>query len=102
MNGHEEGDELKRLSVEVSTLYDRGERERAVTVALRALQVAEQAVDPDHVDVATSLGDLAVLYEAQGRYVEAEPLHERALAIREEALGPDHPDVALSSTTWRR
>ncbi len=42
---------------------------------------------------AQSLNNLAVLYQAQGRYAEAEPLYKRALAIREKALGPDHPDV---------
>ena len=43
--------------------------------------------------LAPSLNNLAVLYQAQGRYAEAEPLYKRALAIREKALGPDHPDV---------
>ena len=34
------------------------------------------------------------LYQAQGKYVEAEPLYKRALAIFEKALGPEHSDVA--------
>jgi tetratricopeptide (TPR) repeat protein len=34
-----------------------------------------------------------LLYRAQGRYPEAEPLFKRALAIDEKALGPDHPTV---------
>ena len=37
-----------------------------------------------------------MLYRAQGRYAEAEPLYKRSLAIREKALGPDHPDVGDS------
>ena len=44
--------------------------------------------------MATSLNNLAGLYDAQGKYGEAEPLYRRALAIREKALGPEHPDVA--------
>ncbi len=44
--------------------------------------------------MATSLTGLTVLYHAQGRYAEAEPLYERALAIWEGALGPEHPNVA--------
>ena len=42
------------------------------------------------------------LYQSQGRYAEAEPLHKRSLAIREKALGTDHPDVAngLNSLAW--
>jgi hypothetical protein len=46
-------------------------------------------------DVAQSLNNLAELCNDQGRYTEAEPLHQRALAIREKTLGPEHPDVAL-------
>src|SRR5262249_30712138 len=45
---------------------------------------------------ATSINNLASLYNAQGRYAEAEPLYKRALAIGEKALGPEHPTVALS------
>jgi len=36
----------------------------------------------------------ALLYKAQGKYAEAEPLYQRALAITEKALGPEHPSVA--------
>ncbi len=46
--------------------------------------------------MATSLNNLAGLYDNQGRYAEAEPLYQRSLAIREKALGPEHPDVAQS------
>ena len=56
----------------------------------------EKALGPDHPHVATSLNNLEELYEAQGQYAKAEPLHKRTLAIREKALGPDHPDVAQS------
>ncbi len=46
--------------------------------------------------MATSLNNLATLYQARYRYAEAEPLYQRALAIRDKALGPDHPHVAQS------
>jgi hypothetical protein len=39
-----------------------------------ALALREQALGPDHPEVATSLNYLAVLYHTQGRYAEAEPL----------------------------
>jgi len=44
---------------------------------------------------AVALNNLALLYDNQGRYAEAEPLYKRALAIWEKALGPDHPEVAM-------
>jgi tetratricopeptide (TPR) repeat protein len=47
----------------------------------------------EHPDTLTSLNNLAALYQAQGRYQEAEPLYQRTLRAREQALGPDHPDT---------
>ena len=49
---------------------------------------------PNDPRIATSLNDLAVVYQEQGRSADAEPLFKRALAICEKALGPNHPDVA--------
>ena len=60
----------------------------------RALALREKALGPEHPDVATSLNNLAELYEAQGQYARAEPLYQRALAIAEKALGPEHPNMA--------
>jgi tetratricopeptide (TPR) repeat protein len=46
--------------------------------------------------VATSLNNLAGLYDAQGNYSKAEPLYQRALEIKERKLGSYHPSVATS------
>ncbi len=54
------------------------------------------ALGPNHPGVGTSTDNLASLYQDQGRYAEAEPLHKRALAIFEKAFGPKHPDVAIA------
>ncbi len=62
----------------------------------QALQRREQQLGADHPDVATSLNNLAGLYDSMGRYGEAEPLYERSLAIDEQVYGPDHPAVATS------
>ena len=91
-----QGTEWEGLNKEVMSLYEKGQYDRAVVVAKKALDVAEKAVGPNHPSVATSLNNLAALYRAQGQYAQAEPLHKRALAIWEKALGPDHPDVATS------
>ena len=66
----------------------------AGTALTEALRIREKLLPPDHIDIGTSLNNLAVLYRAQGRYAEAEPLSKRVLAILEKALGPEHPDVA--------
>ena len=90
------GIEWKTLNQEVQDLYRAGNYDRAVVVGKKALEVAETEVGPNHSDVATSLNNLALLYQMQGRYASAEPLYKRALAINEKALGPNHPDVATS------
>jgi tetratricopeptide (TPR) repeat protein len=73
-----------------------GRYAEAEPLLLRAIAIREQALGPEHPEVAPSLSNLAMLYDTQGRYTEAEPLLLRALAIREQALGPEHPDVASS------
>ncbi len=77
-------------------LYSRAQYAQAEPLYKRALAIRENALGPDHPNVAISLNDLAVLYDTQGKFTEAEPLHKRALAIKEKALGPDHPNVATS------
>ena len=54
----------------------------------RAIAIGETALGPEHPDLAVWLNNLALLYQTQGRYAEAEPLHKRSLAIQEKALGP--------------
>jgi len=51
---------------------------------------------PQHPDLATALGNLALIYYTQGKLVQAESLYRRALAIRERSLGADHLLVADS------
>ncbi len=55
----------------------------------RFLAILEKALGPEHPNVAMSLNNLALLYEAQGRYGDAEPLYKRSLAISEKVLGPE-------------
>jgi tetratricopeptide (TPR) repeat protein len=62
----------------------------------RALSKREKTLGKGHPDVATSLNNLAGVYDAQWKLGEAEPLYKRALEIREKAFGKDHPDVAMS------
>ena len=84
------------LNLQGRALYEAGDYRDAEEPLTQALALREQALGPEHPDVATSLNNLAVLYHAQGQYAKAEPLYQRALAIREKALGPEHPDVATS------
>ena len=73
--------------------HQQGQHAEAQKQFAAALKEAEKFEEQDP-RLATSLNNLATLYQAQGKYAEAEPLHRRALAIQEKALGPEHPDVA--------
>ncbi len=75
--------------------YQRGDYAEAEKQLTAAVKEAEEFARPDP-RLARSLNNLALLYQAQGRHAEAEPLHKRALAIREKVLGSEHPDVAES------
>ena len=90
------GIEWDILNREVKELHRQGKYERAVVLAQKTLEVAMANVGPDHPDVATSLNNLAALYDTQGEYAKAEPLYKRSLAISEKALGPDNPNVTGS------
>ena len=49
----------------------------------------------DHPNVATSLNNLVILYEAQGRYSEAEPLYLEAIDILVNTVGVEHPNTKV-------
>ncbi len=116
-------DEADRLSQEALRLYRAGDPRAAIAPATEALRMRTEVLGEEHPDtvqslnnlatlyqaqgkyaeaerlhpaVATSLNGLALLYQAQGKYAEAERLFERSLAIWEKALGPEHPKVATS------
>jgi tetratricopeptide (TPR) repeat protein len=59
----------------------------------RALAIWEKVLGPEHPNVATSLNNLAGLYQAQGQYAMAESLYRRALGIFERT---QHPNMAMS------
>jgi len=55
----------------------------------RALAIREKALGINHPSTATTLNNLALLYDSQHRYAEATPRHRRALAIKERAPEAD-------------
>jgi len=51
---------------------------------------------PKHNDTLVCKNNLALLYVAQGKYPEAEPLYKRCLQLRKKFLGENHPDTLIS------
>ena len=56
-----------------------------------SISVSESVNGKEHNITADCLFNLAMLYDNQGRYDEAEPLYKRALLIEEKVLGSEHP-----------
>ena len=88
--------EWEILYAEVEKLWERGDYRRGISVARKALEVAETSFGKDDINTGISINLLGVLYESQGDYAAAETLFKRALAINEKTLGAQHPSTAAS------
>jgi tetratricopeptide (TPR) repeat protein len=88
---HSQTQEAEALYKQSEKLSEQGRYSEAIPLAQRALAIREKSLGPDHPDVATSLNNLALLYNNQGRYADAEPLYKRSLAIWEKASVPITP-----------
>jgi tetratricopeptide (TPR) repeat protein len=79
--------------------YHQGYYNKAEALFEAAVKYAEKTKDQDmdrEVALATSLTNLAGVYQVKGNFIEAESLYERALAIRQRELEEEHPDIAIS------
>ena len=70
-----------------------GRYKEAEPLYQRALEIYERVLGSDHPDTATTLSNLADLYDCQGRYEKAESLYQRALEILIKVLGKEHPNT---------
>ena len=73
-----------------------GEYEKAGAMHREALAMRRKLLGNEHPDVATSLHNMALVLDYQGKLAEAETMHREALAMRRKLLGNEHPDVATS------
>jgi tetratricopeptide (TPR) repeat protein/transcriptional regulator with XRE-family HTH domain len=88
-------EEAGRLLFETASyLQYLGRNDDVESFYLRALDIWEQLVGPDHPQVVTTLNHLGALNRYYGNYAEAERFCQRALAICEQQVGPDHLQVA--------
>ena len=61
---------------------------------IRALEMRESVLGPDHPDLAQSLNNLAALYNDRKQYSRAEPMYVRALGLRQKHCPSDYQRVA--------
>src|ERR1039458_9928979 len=79
-----------------------GDVSNALSLCKRSLAIKENALPPDHPDVATTLLALASLYCDLGDYAQGMEMGKRCLQIREKAFGSAHQDVAASLSVLAR
>jgi len=60
----------------------------------------KRTLGAEHPNVATSLNNLAGLYEAQNNYAQAKPLYERYLVILKKTLPADHPYIHIATESY--
>ncbi len=82
------------LSAAGEASYEAGMYPAAESALFEALKIRMSAADFS--GMPRIIGNLALVYQVQGRYAEAERLQRDLLAMFEKALGPAHPTVATS------
>lgn len=78
------------------SLLGLGEATLAIEVFAKARATRESQLGPDHPDTLTSMGNLALGYQAAGQLDLALPLLEETLRLEQATLGPDHPETLTS------
>jgi CHAT domain-containing protein len=73
-----------------------GDYRQALPLFEQARDLYKRRLGADHPYYATSLNNLALLYQAMGEYRQALPLFEQARDLRQRLLGQDHPLYARS------
>ena len=62
---------------------------------MECLELSKAKLGVSHANTLSSMNNLAVLYESQGKYDQAEPLLVECLELRK-AIGVSHPDTLVS------
>jgi CHAT domain-containing protein len=88
--------EADALHGQVIAKYQAGDYPAATALAEQVLAIRRDLLGEHHPETATSLNNLALLYESTDEYDRALPLYEQALAIRKQVQGDDHPETAAS------
>src|SRR5262244_2565827 len=90
-----QGTRWEHYMAEGAKAYQDGQESNAEMFYLAALENLQNA-GPEDPRLAATLNTLAVLYHAQKKYAQAEPLYQHVLKLLEQTVGPDHPTLATT------
>jgi tetratricopeptide (TPR) repeat protein len=91
----QQGD-LDAIQKRFSDLYAAGNYAAALVEAQKLEVGVKARFGANHANYGSALYNLALVYQSQGKYADAEQFYTRALAIKEKAFGAGHPNVANS------
>jgi tetratricopeptide (TPR) repeat protein len=91
-----EDDSPGELIGRIEELSQQGKYKEAIPLAEKLVVLTRRAKGDEDPDTATSLNNLAALYEDMGEYAKAEPLFKEALEIHQKIFGREHPDTATN------
>ena len=78
-----------------ASLYgDMGEYSRALFFHDKLLQILQKSLPADHLDLATSYGNIGLVYDQMGEYTKVLAYYDKALRIQQKKLPVDHPRLA--------
>ncbi|HEY2012108.1 MAG TPA: CHAT domain-containing tetratricopeptide repeat protein, partial [Bryobacteraceae bacterium] len=87
-------EEVRELRTEALRLLSLSQYKDALTLAGRALSLAEQTLGAGHLYVGLIASVVATSYNADSNYPAARSMYERSLKILEARLGAQHPQTA--------
>ncbi|WP_157199044.1 tetratricopeptide repeat protein, partial [Methanolacinia paynteri] len=87
---------IQELNQEFLRLNQDDKYDTAVEIAIQIVKLSRKYYGEEHPDYATSLNNLAGVYNSMGNYSAAEPLLRQSMEIRRKTLGEEHPDYAQS------
>ncbi|HET8646411.1 MAG TPA: tetratricopeptide repeat protein, partial [Vicinamibacteria bacterium] len=94
--GEEHRDTVSSLNdLGLYLLLNKGEVASAEPLLRQCLAINRKLLRPDHPDVGTAMGNLALALQAKGDFAQAESLARQGLSISRKALGDDHLDIGI-------
>jgi tetratricopeptide (TPR) repeat protein/CHAT domain-containing protein len=89
-------DRIVRLNKEVIGLYGLGNYQEALAHCIETCESARHDLGEGHPEFGSCLSNMALIYEATGKYSLVEPLLKQSLEISRKAYGENDPDFVTS------
>lgn len=93
----EEVGEWQELNTQTINFYKEQKFTKASSAGRQTVAVARELPEAERDKLASSLGNLAMIYTHLGKFAEAEELAKEELALRQEIFGIENPEVI---TAW--